>query len=982
VVIGALLALAGGATGWAQSPTLDPSNVSFKIRFGLKDQESTVWDGSVSVAPGEVVSASGWRFEQTDAVAGSSWNASTRRLAPQGSAQRAKGRPAMPMGDNGVLVTLAKTTADSTVQVETRQGSFSFKVGQVTYAGKGRFLEGAVEVERVASTVRLTETDTEDDYPSAVTGPDGTVYVAYLAFTHGYKNREPIDEAPKDFSFLTKETGGDRVFLMTMKNGKWSEATPITDGGDDLYKPAVAVDGTGRAWVFWSENVGANENLNNGDWELLARSWKDGKLGPKVRLTNERYADTFPAAATDSEGRVWVAWQAFRGNNSRILAARQEGDGFGSATVVADSPRNEWEPAVVCAKDGTVTVAWDTYQKGDYDVYLRSWKAGKWAEATPVAASLLFEARPSMVYDGAGRLWVAWEQSAENWAKDFGPLDPAAIPLYRERTINLKVFSGAQVYRPAGDLQEVFTWKPPQGKAPGGGGPKLAMPRLFADSNGTVWLAGRLNNPNWRTGVGSSWFEYVTYATAEGWAPRIFVPDTDNLLDNRPSLVPVGSEMVLIGSCDNRQKATGGAGRGKAKGKAPAAQVVVSNDLYAASFGLSSPKGFAPKLEPVPAEVATTPTPTTEPDDVARMRAYRAEIAGQTVEIARGEFHRHTEISPDGAGDGALLDMWRYGLDVAAMDWLGNGDHDNGNGREYSWWIIQKTTDLLQVGASFTPMFTYERSVNYPDGHRNVLFAYRGVRPLNRLTGGSGQAMDDQPASAKRPNSPDTLMLYKYLEFFKGLCSSHTSGTDMGTDWRDNDPEVEPAVEIYQGDRQNYEMPGAPRANTAEYSIGGWRPLGFVSNALQKGYRLAFQASSDHVSTHLSYCNVWVPERTREAVIEGIRRRHVYASTDNIVADLRCTADGKEYFMGDEFETSQAPELKVKLVGSQPFARVVIVKDNEYVYSGEPKKREVELTWRDASPTIGKTSYYYVRGEQEDGELVWISPMWIRYRGA
>jgi hypothetical protein len=31
----------------------------------------------------------------------------------------------------------------------------------------------------------------------------------------------------------------------------------------------------------------------------------------------------------------------------------------------------------------------------------------------------------------------------------------------------------------------------------------------------------------------------------------------------------------------------------------------------------------------------------------------------------------------------------------------------------------------------------------------------------------------------------------------------------MGTDWRDNDPVVEPVVEIYQGDRQNYEMPDA-----------------------------------------------------------------------------------------------------------------------------------------------------------------------------
>jgi hypothetical protein len=27
----------------------------------------------------------------------------------------------------------------------------------------------------------------------------------------------------------------------------------------------------------------------------------------------------------------------------------------------------------------------------------------------------------------------------------------------------------------------------------------------------------------------------------------------------------------------------------------------------------------------------------------------------------------------------------------------------------------------------------------------------------------------------------------------------------------------------------------------------------------------------------------------------------------------------------------------------------------------------------------GKMSYYYVRGEQENGEIVWASPMWITY---
>ena len=38
----------------------------------------------------------------------------------------------------------------------------------------------------------------------------------------------------------------------------------------------------------------------------------------------------------------------------------------------------------------------------------------------------------------------------------------------------------------------------------------------------------------------------------------------------------------------------------------------------------------------------------------------------------------------------------------------------------------------------------------------------------------------------------------------------------------------------------------------------------------------------------------------------------------------------------------------------------------------------VDFTWTDMEPKAGM-SYYYVRGEQEDGELVWISPVWIHY---
>jgi hypothetical protein len=85
--------------------------------------------------------------------------------------------------------------------------------------------------------------------------------------------------------------------------------------------------------------------------------------------------------------------------------------------------------------------------------------------------------------------------------------------------------------------------------------------------------------------------------------------------------------------------------------------------------------------------------------------------------------------------------------------------------------------------------------------------------------------------------------------------------------------------------------------------------------------------------------------------------------------------------MGDVFSTAVQPELHVKLVGTKPFAKVLVIKDGKYVYTAEPKTASVAFNWKDTAATAGKTSYYYVRGEQEDGEIVWASPMWITYNG-
>src|SRR5262249_20043034 len=311
----------------------------------------------------------------------------------------------------------------------------------------------------------------------------------------------------------------------------------------------------------------------------------------------------------------------------------------------------------------------------------------------------------------------------------------------------------------------------------------------------------------------------------------------------------------------------------------------------------------------------------------------------------------------DGGADGSLEDMFRYAIDAASMDWIGNGDHDNGAGREYSWWLTQKFTDAFHVANAFTPMFTYERSVAYPHGHRNCMFARRGVRTLPRLAA---------PADLKKPpggvHPDDTKMLYRYLKELDGICAVHTSATSMGTDWRDNDPKAEPTVQIYQGDRMSYEHEDAPRAgydpkiNKLPANVAGWFPKGFINHALQKGYRLSFQASSDHWSTHISYFIILAERNDREALLDAVKKRHCYGATDNIVVDFR----SGDHVMGDEFTAAAAPTFRIHVVGTGNLAKIDVLKDSQVVETLRPKGTTYRGSWT-APAGAGASTYYYVR---------------------
>ncbi len=274
------------------SPAADEDRVTLRIRFGLKDQEPTDWSGKLVVDSGSVESIRGWRWLQNDSADGNVWSVRTRRKNPQGTADRKRIAAGLklPMTDNGILVTLQGCSETQSLRFETKPASVTFRLDQLPY-GKSKWLaDGNVVVQRVPAIEPLATTHADEDYPAAVTGKDGTVYVAYLAFTRGRDfqgqrervataESEPMPtpatpvrtiDAPGDLAYLAQPAGGEQLFLRILRDGSWSEPIGVTDGQNELYRPAIAVAGDGRVWVFYSAHLNVDENLDYGNWELHA----------------------------------------------------------------------------------------------------------------------------------------------------------------------------------------------------------------------------------------------------------------------------------------------------------------------------------------------------------------------------------------------------------------------------------------------------------------------------------------------------------------------------------------------------------------------------------------------------------------------------------------------------------------------------------------------------------------------------------------
>ena len=209
-------------------------------------------------------------------------------------------------------------------------------------------------------------------------------------------------------------------------DGNDLEPVELTESPTVIQDPAVAVLGDQRL-VVWGERF---------DNRFVVRAWTGAEV---ETVASTPPSITRPAAAIDSDGQPWVAWQAFDGDGCAVVVSRRQSGGWTPPVVASVPGQSAWRPALGASRSHGVWLAWDAWTGHHFHVFARRIApAGALGPAVQVSDMPLLAMDVDVAVDAEDTAWLAWGAVAalglepslqRDAATGAGPrLTPAAIP--------------------------------------------------------------------------------------------------------------------------------------------------------------------------------------------------------------------------------------------------------------------------------------------------------------------------------------------------------------------------------------------------------------------------------------------------------------------------------------------------------------------------------------------------------------------------
>ncbi|MCZ6854912.1 MAG: DUF3604 domain-containing protein, partial [Gammaproteobacteria bacterium] len=268
-----------------------------------------------------------------------------------------------------------------------------------------------------------------------------------------------------------------------------------------------------------------------------------------------------------------------------------------------------------------------------------------------------------------------------------------------------------------------------------------------------------------------------------------------------------------------------------------------------------------------------------------------------------GDTHGHSGFA-EGVGTPERFMTWAR--DDARLDYVTHSEHDLWMD-DYEWEVLRQNVREFTEEGEFIAYLGYEWTVNnLHGGHHNVLF--RTPERRERIPVQSFPTLSRLYAGLRASSNTEDVVVIPH---------AHQAG-----DYRQNDPELEPLVEI-MSQHGNFE----------------W----FGRMYLKHGHQVGFTAASDN---HLSQPGYTAPmggslsqrgglgalmakEKTTDALFDAMKSLQAYATTgDRIIMNLR--VNGTEMGQRAPFATERT--ITGRIIGTAAIDTITLVKNDEEIW--------------------------------------------------
>jgi len=221
----------------------------------------------------------------------------------------------------------------------------------------------AARADAFAASVALTAASGDQCYPDMTLGANGQLYLVWQDNSRGNWD----------------------IFFATSSDGTtWSRPVQITDSDDNETRPVIAVDSQSPAHIYvaWQDD-------RNGNRDIYVAGSTNAFAESTIAAVTADSADQYdPDIAVDGTGMAYLVWTDMRNGQADIYGAASDGSGWANVPVVTTNSA-QTSPALTAEQNTSVLhLVWVDDAPGNSDIY---YAASQGLPDSPLAGSTIID---------------------------------------------------------------------------------------------------------------------------------------------------------------------------------------------------------------------------------------------------------------------------------------------------------------------------------------------------------------------------------------------------------------------------------------------------------------------------------------------------------------------------------------------------------------------------------------------------------------